>query len=65
VLWLGQATFTITAPGGQVIVTNPFLTRNPKTPAEYKGLAKLGKVDLVLVSHGHGDHVGTVGRLEF
>jgi len=64
VLWLGQSTFKITTPGGKVIVTDPFLTGNPKTPAEYKDLAKLGKVDLVLVTHGHGDHVGTVGRTD-
>ena len=44
-------------------MTDPFLSGNPKTPAEYKDLAKLGKVDLVLVTHGHGDHVGRlVGR---
>ena len=33
VLWLGQATFKITTPSGKVIVTDPFLTGNPKTPA--------------------------------
>ena len=64
VLWLGQATFKITTPGGKVIVVDPFLTGNPKTPAEYKDLAKLGKVDLILVTHGHSDHVGTVGRTD-
>jgi hypothetical protein len=32
VLWLGQATFKITTPGGKVIVTDPFLSGNPKTP---------------------------------
>jgi L-ascorbate metabolism protein UlaG (beta-lactamase superfamily) len=64
VLWLGQATFKITTPGGKVIVTDPFLSGNPKTPAEYKDLAKLGKVDLILISHGHGDHVGTLGRTD-
>ena len=60
--WLGQATFKITMPGGKVIVIDPFVTGNPKTPAEYKDLAKLGKVDLILVTHGHADHVRTVGR---
>src|SRR5207302_328511 len=63
-LWRGQATFKITTPGGKVIVIDPFLTGNPKTPAEYKDLAKLGKVDLILVTHGHSDHVGTVGRTD-
>src|SRR5256884_5176664 len=60
--WLGQATFKITTPGGKVIVTDPFVTGNPKTPADQKDLAKLGKVDVILVTHGHGDHVGTAGR---
>src|SRR5262249_57814550 len=60
--WLGQATFKITTPGGKVIVIDPFVTGNPKTPADQKDLAKLGKVDLILVTHGHADHVGTAGR---
>ena len=58
VLWLGQAAFKITTPGGKVIVIDPFLTQNPKTPAQYKNLDALGKVDLILVTHGHGDHLG-------
>jgi L-ascorbate metabolism protein UlaG (beta-lactamase superfamily) len=29
-----------------------------------RDLAKLGKVDLILVTHGHSDHVGTVGRTD-
>ena len=56
--WFGQAAFKITTPGGKVIVIDPFITKNPKTPAALKDLAKLGKVDLILVTHGHGDHVG-------
>ena len=56
-LWLGQAAFRITTPSGKVIVTDPWLRPNPKTPAEYKDLTKLGKVDLILVTHGHGDHI--------
>lgn len=56
-LWLGQSTFRLTTPSGKVIVTDPWLRPNPKTPAEYKDLSKLGKVDLILVTHGHGDHI--------
>jgi L-ascorbate metabolism protein UlaG (beta-lactamase superfamily) len=63
-LWLGQAAWKITTPGGKVIVTDPWLIQNPKTPADYKDLTKLGKVDLILVTHGHSDHVGTVGRTD-
>lgn len=57
VLWLGQAAFRITTPGGKVIVIDPWLKTNPKTPAGFKNLAGLGKVDVVLVTHGHPDHV--------
>lgn len=56
VLWLGQAAFRITTPGGKVIVTDPWLRPNPLTPPEYKKLEALGKVDLLLVTHGHADH---------
>ncbi|MFC5609308.1 metal-dependent hydrolase [Variovorax soli] len=56
VLWLGQSAFRITTPGGKVIVTDPWLRQNPLTPAQYKNLEALGKVDLLLVTHGHADH---------
>ena len=57
VLWLGQSAFRIATPGGKVIVTDPWLTTNPRTPAQYKDLDALGKVDVLLVSHAHFDHI--------
>jgi len=63
VLWLGQAAMRITTPGGKVIVIDPWLTSNPKTPAGFKQLAALGKVDLILVTHAHGDHLGDAPEL--
>jgi L-ascorbate metabolism protein UlaG (beta-lactamase superfamily) len=63
VLWLGHATVRITSVEGKVIVIDPFLKKNPKTPAKYKDLTALGKVDLILVTHGHGDHVGDLQEL--
>jgi L-ascorbate metabolism protein UlaG (beta-lactamase superfamily) len=63
VQWLGQAAFKITSVEGKVIMVDPWLKTNPKTPAEWKDLDKLGKVDLVLVTHGHGDHVGDTFEL--
>jgi L-ascorbate metabolism protein UlaG (beta-lactamase superfamily) len=56
VLWLGQSAFRITTPGGKVIVTDPWLRLNPLTPPEYKNLEALGKIDVLLVTHGHFDH---------
>lgn len=58
ILWLGQSATRITTPGGKVILIDPWLTTNPKTPAQYKNLDALGKIDLILVTHAHGDHLG-------
>ena len=57
-LWLGQASWRIETPGGKVIVIDPWLSAGPKTPAAYKDISALGKVDLLLVTHAHVDHVG-------
>lgn len=62
-LWLGQSCWKITTPGGKVIVIDPFLVHNPKTPAQYKDLAALGKVDLILVTHAHNDHFADAPEL--
>jgi L-ascorbate metabolism protein UlaG (beta-lactamase superfamily) len=63
VQWLGHAAFKITSVTGKVIVIDPYLTNNPKTPEQYKNLDALGKIDLVLVTHAHGDHVGDAPEL--
>ncbi len=62
-LWLGQSAFRITTPGGKVIVTDPWLVKNPLTPPQYKKLEALGKVDLLLVTHGHWDHIADAPAL--
>jgi L-ascorbate metabolism protein UlaG (beta-lactamase superfamily) len=61
--WLGQATTKITTLTGKVIVIDPFMVNNPKTPVAYKNLDAIGKVDVILVTHGHGDHTGDVAEL--
>jgi phosphoribosyl 1,2-cyclic phosphodiesterase len=55
--WLGQSAFRIATPGGRVIITDPWLTKNPLTPPEYRDPARLAKVDVLLVTHGHADHI--------
>jgi L-ascorbate metabolism protein UlaG (beta-lactamase superfamily) len=55
--WLGQSAFLIEADGATVL-TDPFLTGNPLAAAKPDEL----EPDVILVSHGHADHVGdTVG----
>ncbi len=62
-LWLGQSAFRLTTPNGKVIMIDPWLRLNPKTPEEYKNLEKLGKIDLILVTHGHFDHIADAPAL--
>lgn len=63
VQWLGQAAFKITSLEGKVIVIDPWLRTNPKTPEAFKKLEALGKVDLILVTHGHFDHMADAPEL--
>lgn len=63
-LWLGQAGFRIQTPGGKTIVIDPWITGGPKAPAQFKAdLSALGKVDLLLVTHAHVDHLGDAPAL--
>ncbi|MEE9274182.1 MAG: metal-dependent hydrolase [bacterium] len=55
--FLGQSTFLIHTGGGQTIYIDPWLEKNPVCPDEHKTPAK---ADLIVVTHGHGDHVGDV-----
>jgi L-ascorbate metabolism protein UlaG (beta-lactamase superfamily) len=61
--WFGQSAFKLTTEKGKVIVIDPFLLKNPKTPEQFKDLKKLGKVDLILVTHGHFDHTDDLPEL--
>ena len=63
VAWLGQSAFKITTPGGKVIVTDPWLKANPLTPLPYKDIETFGRVDVLLVSHGHADHLADAPAL--
>jgi L-ascorbate metabolism protein UlaG (beta-lactamase superfamily) len=53
--WLGHATFLIDTPGGQTLLVDPWVMGNPKCPEDKKALKK---VDIMLCTHGHGDHIG-------
>jgi L-ascorbate metabolism protein UlaG (beta-lactamase superfamily) len=53
VRWLGHACLLFDSDGKHVII-DPFLTGNPKAAAK----ASEVPADFILISHGHGDHVG-------
>jgi L-ascorbate metabolism protein UlaG (beta-lactamase superfamily) len=55
VTFLGHAAFKLVSHQGLVILIDPFLKNNPKTPAEMK---EVDKADIILPTHGHADHLG-------
>ncbi|BBP46210.1 UPF0173 metal-dependent hydrolase [Thiosulfatimonas sediminis] len=55
--YYGQAGYKIVTPQGHVIMIDPWLT-NPKNPQGEAQLKALKKVDLILLTHGHFDHIG-------
>jgi L-ascorbate metabolism protein UlaG (beta-lactamase superfamily) len=53
--WLGHAAFRLDTASGKRVYVDPFLNGNPKCPENEKAPER---VDIIAVTHGHGDHVG-------
>lgn len=54
--WLGHGSFLFTSCQNKKILLDPWISSNPKCPANYKKKGSFGTVDLVLWTHGHVDH---------
>jgi L-ascorbate metabolism protein UlaG (beta-lactamase superfamily) len=57
--WLGHASFRMDSPGGKRLYVDPWLG-NPKCPEAER---EPERVDLIALTHGHGDHVGDTVEL--
>jgi L-ascorbate metabolism protein UlaG (beta-lactamase superfamily) len=53
ITYLGHSSFRLRTPGGKEILFDPWFTGNPSFPETARPRA----ADLILVSHGHSDHI--------
>src|SRR5277367_4741177 len=54
VTWLGHATVLVQLPSGLNLLIDPFIEHNPKYP---KNFVLPEKIDYVLLTHAHMDHI--------
>jgi L-ascorbate metabolism protein UlaG (beta-lactamase superfamily) len=54
ITWYGHSCFEITTSGGRTVIIDPWFS-NPSSP---KGADAVDRCDLLLVTHGHFDHLG-------
>src|SRR5262245_54840129 len=53
--WLGHGTFKLVTRGAKTVLLDPWVEGNPACPKDQKAFDKL---DVMTITHGHGDHMG-------
>jgi len=53
--WLGHSTFKLQTRGNKLVLLDPWIEGNPACPKEHKTFEK---IDVMTISHAHGDHMG-------
>ena len=53
--WLGHHTFKLVTRGARTVLMDPWVEGNPACPKEQRSF---DKIDVMTISHGHGDHMG-------
>lgn len=59
ITWLGHSSFSLRTPGGKTVLIDPWFTGNPACPAGTRPT----HADLILVSHGHSDHISDAAAM--
>ncbi len=60
--WLGHNSFKLVTRGAKTVLLDPWVEGNPSTPKDQK---QFDKLDVMTISHGHGDHMAdavTLGK---
>jgi len=59
ITWLGHGTFQLRFPSGEVVLIDPWTSGNPAYPKHHT----IDRVDVMLVTHGHFDHIADAVEL--
>lgn len=59
ITWLGHSSFELRLESGEVLLVDPWLDGNPAYPSQHV----VSRVDAILVTHGHFDHIANAASL--